>query len=50
LVEWKNAQKFYLKILKTKDVLSKEQSYLAEVGYCKCLLKQHRYSIVKERL
>ena len=50
MVEWKNAQKFYLKILKTKDVLSKEQSYLAEVGYCKCLLKQHRYSIVKERL
>jgi len=33
-----------------RDIVPKEQLYLAEVGYCKCLLRQHRYSYVNERL
>ncbi|CAF0848943.1 unnamed protein product [Adineta ricciae] len=33
-----------------ENVISKEQHDLAELGFCRCLLKQHRFSRINERL
>ena len=50
LIAWKKAQDYYKQALSRKDVMLNEQLNLAELGYCQCLLKQHRYSLVNERL
>ncbi|CAF1650590.1 unnamed protein product [Rotaria magnacalcarata] len=47
---WQKAQNYYADILSMKETAAKQDLDLAETGYCKCLLKQHRYSRINERL
>ncbi|UJR06635.1 hypothetical protein I4U23_010919 [Adineta vaga] len=50
LANWQKAQNHFSEILSMENVISKEQHDLAELGFCRCLLKQHRFSRINERL
>ncbi|CAF0841481.1 unnamed protein product [Didymodactylos carnosus] len=50
LIDWQKAQDYYAQVLSVKEVATKQHLASAELGYCKCLLKQHRYSRINERL